>query len=364
MENKQQLIINELENNKSNYYFYIPPSNGVPSGAIAYVYDMVEMLKANGYSAFILHDEKYMMPRWMGGEYHKLPHISFKELKVKASDFLFLPEVYVQPFFKDMDAQKIKLPCEVVVLSQVESLILHSLDMGVHWYHFGIRNVITTSEKQKHYISKVQRGLNIDVINPYIHEEFKPSEKPQTPKTIVFCRDKDKQQKISNEFSRVNPHYSWIPLKYVDKMDREEFATNIRECALAVWVDDISSWGTFPLECMASGVPVVGKIPEMMPEWMGEEVDGKYKIKDNGMWLLSSHLNIVEYMGRFFDEWITDNLDDTVYNSMKETVSKYSKENSNNQMLDVFEGLIARRIERVNRIFEKQNKNKKPVENA
>lgn len=354
---KQQRILQDLQEKLSDYYFYIPPT-AVPSGAVAYVYDLVDILRENGYKAHILHDKEFQTPMWMGGNYHNLPHVQFEQLKIKASDFLFIPEVYVQPFFSDMKQNNIQLPCEVVVLSQVQDLILHSLDMGAQWYHFGVRNVITTTNAQKEYINRLMVGLHTDVVTPYIHDEFKPSDKPQKPIVLVHTRDAKKGEKLINEFTRLHPHYAWVPSKSLSKMDRGAYANHMRECCLAVWVDDISSFGTFPLECMKSGVPVIGKVPDMMPEWMGEEVDGQYKINSNGTWVLSSHTKLSDLVSLFMDRWLTDTLDEKVYEDMAETAANYTREHTKEQTLKVFKGLTERRIERINTIFEKQNKAK------
>ena len=355
MENKEQIILNELSNKSSAFYFYVPPTNGVPSGAIAYIYDMVDILRESGLNGFILHDKDYKVPMWMGGNYHNLPHIAFEQLKIKASDFLFIPEVYVQPFFSDMKQNNIQLPCEVVVLSQISDMILHSLDMGAQWYHWGVRNVVTTTNTQKDYINRLMNGLAVEVVNPYIHDDFKKSDKPQKPVIIINTRDKARGEKLANEFSRLHPHYTWIPSKFLANMDRADYATHIRECCLAVWVDEISSFGTFPLECMKSGVPVVGKIPEMIPEWMGEEKEGVYNIKDNGVWLLSTNQKISDFISSFLDQWFTDSLEDTAYVNMDETVAVYSKDNTKQQIMTTVDNLISSRVERVKGIFEKQS---------
>ena len=57
-------------------------------------------------------------------------------------------------------------------------------------------------------------------------------------------------------------------------MGYDEFATALKECMVSLWVDDESTFGTFPLESMKCGVPVVGKIPDTEPDWLSE----------NGMW--------------------------------------------------------------------------------
>ena len=64
-------------------------------------------------------------------------------------------------------------------------------------------------------------------------------------------------------------------------LSEQEFAETLKECFLSVWIDDESGFGTFPLESMASGVPVMGKIPNLQPEWMKEE---------NGIWVDDKNL--------------------------------------------------------------------------
>jgi hypothetical protein len=351
MENKPTLeqFILELKDNKSSYYFYVPNTKGNTSGAVAYIYDMVAVLRENGYQAFILHDKEYMTPLWMGTNYGNLPHIPFEKVMVKPSDFLFLPEAWVESFFSDLKEQNIKLAWEVVIISQVYDLIFYNLSAGVRWAQFGIKNVITTSERQKQHIEGFMRNMDITVVNPYIHDEFKPSEKPQTPKIFLFTRDKMRGSKIEKEFHLKYPQYAWVPFVVTNNMDRTEFASNLKECCLSVWVDEISAFGTFPLESMKCGVPVIGKIPEMMPEWMGSEDDGKYSIKDNGIWLLNNTA-IPDYIAQFLDEWFTDTLNPETYTVMSEMANKYNKQNFERQTVETLEKLVASRIQKLEEI--------------
>lgn len=349
MENKQLTIddfIQDLKENQNSFYFYVPNTKGNTSGAVAYIYDMVSTLSEFGYKATILHDKEYMKPLWMGASYSNLPHSSFEKVTVKPSDFLFLPEVWVETFYADMRENNIKLPWEVVVISQVYDFIFYNLNSGVRWSNFGIKSVITTTEKQKDYINKFMRNMDISVINPYIHDEFKPSDKPQQPKIFLYTRDKMRGQKIEKQFHLQYPQYAWVPFVITNNMDRKEFSKNLSECCLSVWVDEISAFGTFPLESMKCGVPVIGKIPEMMPEWMGEETSGQYKIKDNGIWVLN-YLSIPEYIAQFMDEWFTDTLNPEVYTSMQGTAEKYSKENFKNQTRETFNSLVEKRIQKL-----------------
>lgn len=352
--------ITKIKNKESNFYFYVMNSKGIPSASVGFVYDLVAIFRERGYNAHILHEDDYMTPLWMGGNRDKLPHVKLKDLKITRYDFLFLPEVIVQSFYSDLNQSNIKLPCEVIVLSQVYDLIHHSLDFGTHWYHFGIKNVITTTEAQKHFIEDCMRNLSVQVINPYIHDDFKPSDKPQKPFVLVHSRDQKQGELMAKRFWQMYPQYRWVPFKFLSKCDRSEFAESIRESCLAVWIDEESSFGTFPLECMKSGVPVIGKIPEIMPEWMGDNNEGGYKVRGNGEWVLSK-MEIMSKIAAFMDAWLLDNLDESFYSVMAETASKYTKENTAKQTFEVLENLIVDRIEKLNLAKEKANQ---PVQNA
>lgn len=351
-------ITKEINENLGNYYFFLADSKNVPSASISYTYQMVSKMRENGYNAHILHEETYTKPTWMGGAYDKLPHQTLKGFKVNPSDFIILPEVFVQTFFTDLEKNKIKLPCEVVVLSQVYDLVFHNLDIGNHWAKWGIESVITTSNKQKEHLDQYMRGLNVEVVNPYITDEFTPHKEPQKPFVMVYTRDQMEGKKLQQMFFQKYPQYRWVTFKSVNKVDRQTFANNMKECCLTVWLDDISSFGTFPLESMKCGVPVLGKIPEMMPEWMGQDKDGVYNIKDNGMWVLSSN-SIPDYIAKYIDAFFTDAIEDEIYEKMEETVSVYNEKNFETQLLNALENIKTRRVEKVKLIVEKQTKNLK-----
>ena len=55
---------------------------------------------------------------------------------------------------------------------------------------------------------------------------------------------------------------------------REEFAKELSKSFLSVWIDELSSFGTFPIESMKCNTPVIGKIPRL-----GTGMDGIYRSK-------------------------------------------------------------------------------------
>jgi glycosyltransferase involved in cell wall biosynthesis len=107
----------------------------------------------------------------------------------------------------------------------------------------------------------------------------------------------------------------------------EDFAKFLKECYVSVWVDSESAFGTFPLESMGSGTPVIGKIPAMKPEWIGEL---------NGVWTQEFN-DIVDIVANFTQNWLEDNISNELYVEMEKTSSKYvNKENFESQVTNTF----------------------------
>jgi hypothetical protein len=129
-------------------------------------------------------------------------------------------------------------------------------------------------------------------------------------------------------------------------MSRETFASELRDSFLGVWIDDLSGFGTFPIECMKSNTPVVGKTPRMIPEWMGEtDENGTLNLKDNGVWTnnINSIPDIVATMvGLYLEGGIPQN----ITNGMEETASNYTMENLRKNVESTYTNIIgAREVE-------------------
>jgi hypothetical protein len=121
------------------------------------------------------------------------------------------------------------------------------------------------------------------------------------------------------------------------KLSYEDLATNLKESMVSLWVDDESTFGTFPLESMKCGVPVVGKIPNTEPDWLGE----------NGMWTYDSN-KLVDILGTYVLAWIEGvELGDDVKGKMKDALLPYEKTITENNILSVFNSLKNRRIESI-----------------
>jgi glycosyltransferase involved in cell wall biosynthesis len=125
-------------------------------------------------------------------------------------------------------------------------------------------------------------------------------------------------------------------------MSYAEFSEGLKECMVSLWVDDESTFGTFPLESMKCGVPVVGKIPNTEPDWLSE----------NGMWTYDEN-KIVDVLGTFVLAWLDGvELTNEVKEKMKETLLPYNTEITKNNILSVFVSFTNKRIEALSKALD------------
>jgi hypothetical protein len=135
------------------------------------------------------------------------------------------------------------------------------------------------------------------------------------------------------------------------QMTYDDFATSLKECMVSVWVDDESTFGTFPLESMKCGVPVIGKIPDTEPDWLGE----------NGMWTYDIN-KLVEILGTYVLAWIEGvELSDEVKEKMKETLLPYESSITENTTVSIFNSLKNKRVESIQTAIEKLKQEEETV---
>jgi hypothetical protein len=89
-------------------------------------------------------------------------------------------------------------------------------------------------------------------------------------------------------------------------LSEKEFSDTLKECFLSVWVDDDSAFGTFPLESMASGVPVIGKIPKLNMDLHAEDfliLHYMTRKTNTDFWRDLANLEIPNSLGSKLERW-------------------------------------------------------------
>ena len=332
---KVQLSIQNLREKKARIYFFVQDTKGNAKASIRLIYQMADALKKDGFNPIMLHEKNdYVgVASWLGEEYMTLPHkaIEGQNLEISPEDFLIIPEI-----FGFIMEQVSKLPCAKIVLTQQYSNMLETLQPGQGWAQFGFYKCITTSNLQKDYIERVMRQSTFDIVKPYIGENFSPKPTPPMPIIAVHTKEQSDAVNLIKTFYLKFPQYRWFTFRDLRGLSEKDFAKSLKECFLSIWIDDKSGFGTFPLESMACGVPTIGKIPDLQPEWMTE---------DNGIWVTDVTL-MSDFIADFIQNWLEDGIKPELYNHMKETVVKYqNKQEFETSVINLFETFLTTRAD-------------------
>ena len=332
---KVERSIENMRNKQNRIYFLVQDTKGNAKASVRYIYQMAMSLKESGYNSIILHEKPdYQgVSEWLGEHYMtELPHKSIDgtSLEISPEDLLVIPEIY------GFVMEQIKnAPCGKIVLCQSYDYIFDGLQPGENWSNFGFLKCITTSERQKEWVEKTMRNVSVDVIEPVITDNFKKQELP--PKTIIniHTRDhRDTTNTIKAFYSRF-PQYRWFTFRDLRGLSEEEFAQRMSESFVSVWVDDNSAYGTFPLESIKMGIPVVGVVPNMIPEWMNE---------NNGIWINNKNI-LVDVIADYIQNWLEDNVSPELYTEMDKTAeSLITSETFTENVVSTFDKMITTRL--------------------
>ena len=119
-------------------------------------------------------------------------------------------------------------------------------------------------------------------------------------------------------------------------LNQDQFYEPLKDACVSVWIDEKSSFGTYPLESMGVGTPVIGRIPYLTPEWMGEK---------NGIWMDNPN-QMVDVIADIAQTWLEDNLSQELYDEGKKTAEKYiDKEKFDFSVVSTFSSFINKRKE-------------------
>jgi hypothetical protein len=338
--NQEQILklessIENMKNKKSRIYLIAQDTKGNAKASIAYIYRLGLSLLNAGYNPIILHEtpDYTGVSEWLGEEFMTLPHKSIEgqNLEVSPEDLIVIPELY-----GFVMSQITNLPCGKIVLCQSYDNMMETLQPGQNWSDLGFLKCITTSDKQKEQIETVMRNISFDILTPYISEKFKPQSLPAKPIITIHSRDPRDTVNLIKTFYIKFPQYRWITFRDMRNLTETEFANGLNESCLSVWIDDVSGYGTYPLESMKCGVPVLGLVPNLLPEWISE---------DNGLWV-NNRIQLVDFIADYLQNWLEDNVNEKLFIEMKKTIDSLpTKETFEKTSVKLFEGYLQTRQE-------------------
>lgn len=354
---KIKVSLDKLVNKKSKFLFVIPESQS-PVASIYEMYFHASVVKNLGYRVIVMTEKgDYVVPAWIEKELTDHEHMAMSDpkLMVGPEDVMVIPEVY-----SNVMEQTKNLPCLRVGLLQSIDYMTNALIPGTDWTSFGIQDVITTSQSLKEIIETFygKEKYNIKTYNIGIPEYFEKTDVPQKPIISVIGRNANEISKFVKLFFSKYPQYNWVTFdpmvtksKPAQPMRRVDFAKRLQNNFAAIWIDRISSFGTFPLECMKSGTIPICLKPDIMPEYMIErDADGApvQAIDGAGVWT-ENYYDLPVLAGDVLMKFLDDSILPELYESMDKVVAKYNQADSEARLIEIYTELVGKRIS----LFEK-----------
>lgn len=324
MENKEiiEKLTSELEKYKDKSFkvlFYVLDTQGMPSGSLTYMYETAYQLKELGYNVQMLHSEKEFIGvrEWLGDKYADLPHYNIeKNISISPADILFIPEIFSSVMYQTM-----KLPCKRIALLQNFEYLTEMTQPGATWMDYGINECVTTSNVLSDKIKEVFPSVKTHIVRPSISKIFSKTETPKKLIVNILSKHKIDVNSIVKPFFWKYPMYKWVCFRDFSGLPKNDFADALKEAAFTLWIDDRTDFGYTPLEAMACGDIVIGKVPETVPEWMLK--DGE--LRDCGIWFYNTN-DACDLIANLVDAYIHNGIPEILQKEADDVLKNYTSE--------------------------------------
>lgn len=354
--------IKNCENNKFKLFFFIVDCKNIPNSNMLYIYNIAKTLYESGYDVNMLYqmDNEYSTDQlkelerkdkfidnnrvfvgvreWLGDAYADIPHINISKnnWSVSPSDFLFIPEAFSSLMYQ---TYKYKAPCRRYVILQNYSYVTDFIPLGVEWKDYGIFDAICSTEKQSEMIKNVFPYMRTRILNPCISDCFRESITPQKLYINIIAKNQSDVGELIRTFYWKYPVYKFISFKDVRNLSREAYADTLKNGAITVWIDNDTPFGYSALEAMRCNNIVIGKIPEMIPEWMQDEKG----IINNGFWSYDKQ-SLPDILAKVISTWMQDEIPQELKDCMSVTNTKYTEKSWRKNVDMLFKDIINERI--------------------
>ena len=362
--------IAKINKNDSKLYFFVSDCKNIPNSNMMYVYNIARTLKQKGYDVTMLYqlpneytehelkkakkkgkviDELRLfvgVGEWLGESYSSLPHFNISNglWTVSPSDFLFIPEVFTGLMKETFDK---KVPCKRYVILQNFKYVTEFIPYGDQWASYGITDAIVSTKKQGEFIQSVFPYVKTSVLNPFFPSTLtKPKKAKSLIVNIATSKHSDAEHIIKTFYWKY-PVMSFVTFRSIRNFNANTYAEMLKEGCITIWHDPETPFGYSAIDAIKCGNIVIGKIPEIIPEWMGDEDD----IHDNAVWYNNIN-DVPDILARVVGSWMKDEIPEELYHDMEETAKKYTYEEWEKRIDEIMEDVFTNRIKEINSIRE------------
>lgn len=223
-----------------------------PSGGIKRLYTHVEILRENGYDAYIMHFSKGFKLRWFE---NKTPVVYFSDSpRIEPNDTVVIPEGFPRVIkqFKPLQIKK-------VVISLSFAYIFDSMPLGENWKDYGINWVMTTNDVIKDLIQWSMGIENVHIIASSIDNNifhYNPDMKTQQ---VAYIKRKDTLSPIVEKILKSrNTDFRELDFITMENLDVRHYAHVLKQSEIYLTTSIHEGLNRSVLEAMACGCICIG----------------------------------------------------------------------------------------------------------
>ena len=350
-----QTELDKINKKENKVLFFVIDTKGNPSGSLAYIYKFAKSVKDSGYDVSMLYqksnDEEFVgVGEWLGTEYAELPHVCVSEgdFAVSPSDILFIPEI-----FANVMVQTKKLPCKRIAILQNYDYMVEQMPFSVQWGDLGIMECVTNTKDNKDKIQAVFPYVKTTVIEPSVSNVFDEKIVGDTPRQMVvnvIAKSQSDIKRIVKPFYWKYPMYRWVSFKDLRGMAQKDFAQELLNSEVTVWVDQDASFGYAALEAIKAGNIVIAKRTDSDMPW--STVNGEYN--DACIWF-NDYNDLHMMLASIIRSIITDDVPSKVLEDRKKYEGLYLEENTNKAFVEYIEDVIDKRKKEIEGLLTEVN---------
>lgn len=367
--NRINQTIEAIDKKESRLFFFVTDCKNVPNSNMLYVYDIARTLHQNGYNVTMLYqivneysehelkklhkkgkpvDEMRMfvgVGEWLGESYSSIPHmnISSGQWTVGPSDFLFIPEVFTSLMKETFDK---KLPCKRYAILQNFKYVTEFIPYGDQWASYGITDAIVSTDTQARLLNGVFPYVRTRKLNPYFPSTLSKPIKAKNLIVNIAATNPDAEHIIKTFYWKY-PLMQFVTFRALRNMPADKYAELLKEGCITIWHDPETPFGRSAVDAIKCGNIVIGKLPEIIPEWMGDNST----ILDNGIWYNNIN-DVPDVLAKVVGSWMRDEVPEVLYEEMDKTAKKYTYAEFEKETLHMFESILKDRITEIESVKE------------
>lgn len=251
-----------------NEIYYLCPDRDKPCGGIKELYQHVDILNRNGYSAFILHGRRKFRCTWFQKD---TPVRSIKDVVLQPSTYVLIPQSFTATYKSGSNRKRasafwavLRSPAQKVIFNQgvYATFKKHSLSDSIAdslYCHEGIRYVMAVSQDSKEYIEYVCPHLSVHRVHISINGDLFFYDQKEKKKQLCYMPGKNDYDLIQIinilRSKKVVDDFKLVPIV---NMSEEEVASVFRESLFFICVPYQEGAYLPAAEAMASGCLPVG----------------------------------------------------------------------------------------------------------